>query len=224
MIINYLRCSTEDQANSQNGINAQSDASVRWSKIQGEEISKTFSDEGISGATGIEKRPGLMAAINELSHGDILLVAKRDRLGRDPLVLAMIEATINRAGAKIISAAGEGTENDDPSSILMRRMVDAFSEYERLIIKARTKSALAAKKARGERTGGIPYGFTLAENGITLIENKKEQDVLSLIRKLRSKGLSFRKIGTELEKRGISTKKGGKWQAMTIKQLCEVVA
>jgi DNA invertase Pin-like site-specific DNA recombinase len=70
-----------------------------------------------------------MAAINELDNGDILLVAKRDRLGRDPLVLAMIESTVARAGAKIVSAAGEGTESDEPSAILMRRMIDAFSEY-----------------------------------------------------------------------------------------------
>ena len=54
----------------------------------------------------------------------------------------------------------KGTEDDDPSSILMRRMIDAFAEYEKLIIGARTKSGLAAKRRRGEKTGGmVPYGF-----------------------------------------------------------------
>lgn len=224
MIISYLRVSTEEQVNSHNGLNAQIDACIKWADGQGMAITKTFSDDGISGAASIEKRNGLMSALNELGKGSILLVAKRDRLGRDPMVLAMIEAAVNRSGAKIISAAGEGTESDDPSAVLMRRMVDAFSEYERLIIKARTKSALAAKKARGERTGGIPYGFDLAADGVTLIENEKEQKALELIKKLRSEGLSFRKIGAELDKRGIVTKKGGKWQAMTISGLCQQVA
>jgi DNA invertase Pin-like site-specific DNA recombinase len=60
----------------------------------------------------------------------VLLVAKRDRIGRlDPLPMAMIESAVRRKRARIVSAAGEGTENDDPSSILMRRMIDAFAEY-----------------------------------------------------------------------------------------------
>lgn len=224
MIINYLRCSTDEQADSKNGLNAQSDACNRYAESRGEVVAMTFADEGISGAASIEKRPALMEALNNLNQGDVLLVAKRDRLARDPMVLAMIEATTKRAGAVIISAAGEGTENDDPTSILMRRMVDAFSEYERLIIKARTKSALAAKKARGERTGGIPYGYDLAADGVNLVENADEQKALKIMRDLRQRGLSFRKIGAELDKRGIATKKGAKWAAMTIKQLCEATA
>ena len=61
----------------------------------------------------------------------------------------MIESAIARKGARIASAAGEGTDNDDPSSILMRRMIDAFAEYERLIIKAKTKQLYELKKKRG---------------------------------------------------------------------------
>jgi DNA invertase Pin-like site-specific DNA recombinase len=224
MIINYLRCSTDEQADSKNGLNAQADACNRYAESRGEVVAMTFADEGISGAASVEKRPALMEALNNLNNGDVLLVAKRDRLARDPMVLAMIEATTKRAGAVIISAAGEGTENDDPTSILMRRMVDAFSEYERLIIKARTKSALAAKKARGERTGGIPYGYDLAADGVKLVVNADEQKALKIMRDLRQRGVVFREIGAELERRGIATKKGGKWAAMTIKQLCEATA
>jgi DNA invertase Pin-like site-specific DNA recombinase len=91
----------------------------------------------------------------QLKPGDSLLVAKRDRLGRDPIVVAMIESAVVRKGARIVSAAGEGTEGDEPSHVLMRHLIDAFAEYERLIIVARTKAALQAKKARGERVGYI---------------------------------------------------------------------
>jgi len=219
MIIVYLRCSTDEQAESHNGINAQSDACHKWATNQGATISEAYSDEGISGAAGIEKRPGLMTAINSLSAGDTLLVAKRDRLGRDPLVLAMIEATVTRTGARIASAAGEGTESDDPSSILMRRMVDAFSEYERLIIKARTKAALAAKKARGERTGAIPYGFDLAENGKDLTENQKEQEVIAEVKKLRAAGMTLTGVARNLAERGFRARNGKVFQATQIMRL-----
>ncbi len=39
----------------------------------------------------------------------------------------------------------------------MRRIVDAFAEYERLLIKAHTRAALAVKRSRGEQTCDIPY-------------------------------------------------------------------
>src|SRR5437764_1306819 len=100
---------------------------------------------------------------------DLLLVAKRDRLGRDVIEVAMIERLITKRGARIVSAAGEGTENDDPSGILMRRLIDSFAEYERLIIRARTRAALAAKRRRGERISRFaPFGYQLASDARTV--------------------------------------------------------
>ena len=102
----------------------------------------------------------------------------------------MIEAAIRRRGARIVSAAGEGTEGDGPTDVLTRRIVDACGEYERLIIKARTKAALAVKNGRGEKTGGaIPYGSIrgpdkLGSNGKavkTLVDCPAEQEVLCLM-------------------------------------------
>ena len=81
----------------------------------------------------------------------MLLVAKRDRLGRDVIAVAMIERLIAKRGARVVSAAGEGTDSDDPSALLMRRLIDSFAEYERALIAARTRAALAAKRRRGER-------------------------------------------------------------------------
>ena len=137
----------------------------------------------MSGALSLEKSPGMLNAISILKKGDMLVVAKRDRLGRDPLVVAMIESAIARKGARIVSAAGEGTENNDiPSSILMRRMIDAFGEYERLIIKARTKSALQAKKSKGQRVRHVRYGYRLANDKIHLVPDKREQETIRILR------------------------------------------
>lgn len=63
-------------------------------------LAAVFRDEGVSGSTGLDKRLGLLAAIAALKKGDLLLVAKRDRLGRDPLVVAMIEGAVQRKGAQ----------------------------------------------------------------------------------------------------------------------------
>ena len=161
-IIGYIRVSTDQQVESGLGLESQKQACNDYAQKLGNTIHEFFQDDGLSGSLTLEKRPGILQAIAALNKGAILVVAKRDRLGRDNFVLAMIESAVARKGARIVSAAGEGTNNDDPSSMLMRRMIDAFSEYERLIIKERTKAALHVKKGRNERVGHIPFGYQLS--------------------------------------------------------------
>jgi DNA invertase Pin-like site-specific DNA recombinase len=95
-------------------------------------------------------------------------------------------------------------------------MIDLFAQHERLMIKSRTKAALAAKARRGERTGQIPYGFTLATNGVALIVNEAEQAVIAQIQALRTAGHSLREIAQELNRQSIPTQKGQPWNHNTI--------
>ena len=56
-----------------------------------------------------------------------------------------------------LSAAGEVTgTGDDPSGLLMRLAIDSFAGYEAALIATRTRSALAAKRRRGERVSRFP--------------------------------------------------------------------
>ncbi len=216
-MVQYSRVSTDDQAESGAGLDAQSDACISVAAREGAELVGPFVDEGISGAAPMDRRPGLLEALALIGPGDVLLVSKRDRLGRDPIVVAMIEAAVGRQGGRVVSAAGEGTDGDDPTSVLMRRIVDAFAEYERLIIKARTRAALAARRSRGRRTGNVPLGFDLADEGerskaglpAALVANPVETATLATIRELRAGGLSLRGIASELDRRSIRPKKGG---------------
>jgi DNA invertase Pin-like site-specific DNA recombinase len=220
-IVVYRRVSTDEQAESGLGLEAQL-AACRTAAIRlGREIAFTFQDDA-SGGLPLDKRPVLVDAIASLGRGDTLLVAKRDRLSRgDPLVTGMIEAAVERAGARVVSAAGEGTDSDEPSAILMRRIVDAFGEYERLLIKARTKAALRAKRARGERTGQVPYGHHLAADGRTLEPDAAEAAAIGLVHELRAARMSLRAIARELDRRGILTKSGRPWRHTTIRDLLE---
>jgi DNA invertase Pin-like site-specific DNA recombinase len=130
-----------------------------------------------------------------LRRGDVLLVAKRDRLARDVIAVAMIERLIGKRGARVVSAAGEGSENDDPASVLMRRLIDSFAEYERLIISSRTRAALAAKRRRNERVSGIvPFGYRLGADKRTLVADDEEQATLAAVRALRGAGASLREV------------------------------
>lgn len=205
--IGYLRVSTEEQAASGLGLDAQRAALEATAARLGVELVAHHADEGLSGAKGVEDRPALLAAVGELERGDVLLVAKRDRLGRDPILVAMIERLVARRGARVVSAAGEGTENDDPTSVLMRRIVDAFAEYERLVIGARTKAALKAKRAAGKRAGTVPFGFYADPDG-TLHEHEGEQEVIRAALEAKADGLSQRAIVAELKARGFVGRTG----------------
>lgn len=114
-----------------------------------------------------------------------------------------------KRGARIISAAGEATAEgtDDPSAVLFRRLLDSFGEYERLLIGARTKAALAAKRQRGERISRfLPYGFTLAVDGRKLEPLPAEQAVIQVARVRRADGATLKAIAGELNAQGLRTR------------------
>jgi len=89
------------------------------------------------------------------------------------------------------------------------------------MIGIRTKAALAAKKARGERVGQVPMGFDADADG-RLHLNEDEQKALKIIRELHGRGWTLRAICAELEQRGIKTKKGkAKWQPKTVARIAK---
>ncbi len=202
----YLRVSTEEQAL---GAPAQKEAIRRWAKASGVEVVSWHTDQGVSGAAPLDKRPALLDALESLaqSGAGLLVVAKRDRLARDVMVAGFIELQARRRGARVVSAAGEGTEGDDPTAQLMRTIVDAFAEYERGIIRARTAAALAVKRSRGELTGKCPFGMRVGKDGKTLEPEPGEQAVIARALRL-SKKLSIRAVAAKLAAEGHRGRKG----------------
>jgi DNA invertase Pin-like site-specific DNA recombinase len=215
--VGYRRASTAEQREHGGaGLAAQADAIAAAAARLGLTVRATFDDLGVSGGLPLEQRPALLAALDALGRGDVLLIAKRDRLGRSVLNVAMIERLVERKNARIVSAAGEGSDDDGPTSRLMRSIIDAFSEYERQIIRARTKAALRTKKRRGECVGSVPLGRALAPNGKTLVPFEDEQRVLDLLYELREAGGTLRAVAAELNARAHRTRKGGVWYASYI--------
>jgi site-specific DNA recombinase len=220
-VIGYIRVSTEDQAESGLGLEAQTFALRQWSDRKGLELVGPFMDD-CTGAFPPEKRKGLPEAIAELEAGDVLLVAKRDRLARDVMIAGMVEAAVRKTKARVVSAAGEGTDDDSPASVLMRGIFDLFAQYERLVIKARTKAALGAKSRKGERVGQLPYGAELAPDGVHLVNVPAELAVITRVEAWRHKGRSLRWIAAQLDRRGVPPKGGGpRWSHSSVQSILD---
>lgn len=218
-LIGYLRVSTEEQAKSHLGLDAQKNALEKYAKDNNKEI--ILFEECKSGSLPIHKRPGLIDALDHLKKDDILLVYRRDRLSRDPQVMVSIQLFVDKVKARIISYSGEGTDNDDPSSILFRSILDCVANFERLIIAKRTKDAMNIKRQKKELIGRIPFGFQLAEDNKTLIPHPQEQEVVKLMLKLHNEeNLSYYKIAKVLTEQNIlkrdDTKKKTTWNQMNV--------
>ena len=211
-VVGYIRVSTEEQ---ELGPEAQRAALTRWCAEHGAQL-VAVAEDVVSGAAEVAKRPGLLAALSHLveHRAGVLLVARRDRLARDAVASAVIERLAERAGARILSACGTGN-GDGPEARLMRGVVDLFAEYERDVIRARTRAALAAKKARGEMTGTAPIGWRLAADGVHLEPHPREAAAVALVYELRARGATCAGIARYLDAKGVPCR-GARWRTTTV--------
>jgi site-specific DNA recombinase len=206
LAVAYIRVSTDEQ---RLGPEAQRAAVEAWATREGVQVASWHVDQGVSGGSDLGDRPALVAALGELRAlgAGLLVVAKRDRLARDVYVASTIERAVVQSGARVTSA--DGTANGDtPADAFMRTVIDGAAAYERALIRARTKAALAAKRARGERSGELPYGWRLGADGAHLEADEVEAAVLAVVRELRASGLSQRAIVAELAARRLVSRAG----------------
>ena len=212
--IAYLRVSTDEQ---HLGPEAQRAAIEAWAAREAMHVVAWHVDRGVSGAAPLDRRPALLEAVDALPRGGVLVVAKRDRLARDVVIAAMIERAAARVGASVVSADGVGV-GDGPEAALLRAMVDAFAQYERALIRTRTKGALQAKRRKGERVGGVPFGYHLADDGTHVVRDDAEQRTLVRVHALARDGLSQRAIA-ELLNAELVPARGNRWHATTVARL-----
>lgn len=205
LAVAYLRVSTDAQ---QLGPEAQRAAIEAWAAREGVRVASWHVDQGVSGGAELEQRPALVAALADLraNRAGVLVVAKRDRLARDVYVATTIERAAAQTGARVACADGAGN-GDSPTDAFMRTIVDGAAAYERALIRARTKAALSAKRARGERAGEVPYGFTADAAG-KLAPNEAERAVIAQVRELRAAGLPLRAVVAQAAALGLVSRAG----------------
>jgi DNA invertase Pin-like site-specific DNA recombinase len=108
-----------------------------------------------------DDRPGLAACVKALRLGDMLVVWKLDRLGRDlrHLVNLVHELTQRGIGLRVLAGEGGALDTTTAAGKLVFGIFASLAEFERALIAERTKAGLAAARARG-RKGGAPFKMT----------------------------------------------------------------
>lgn len=141
-VIAYTRVSTDDQTceNQRRAIEA------RYN------VSKTFSDDGVSGGIAAALRPAMASLLAYVRDGDTVIVSAIDRLGRDTIdVLTTVQA-LKEKGVSVVSMR-EGFDLATDAGKLMLTMLAAVAELERSNMKARQLAGLERARAEGVNLG-----------------------------------------------------------------------
>ena len=202
-VIGYIRVSTEQQAESGCSLEAQRNKLIQYANLYDLELLRIEVDT-VSGKT-IE-REGLQNALNSISTGEAegLVVAKLDRLTRSVRDLGdLIDQYFQNAALLSVS---EQIDTRSAGGRLVLNVLASVSQWEREVIGERTSTALRHKIAVGEHVGRPKYGFKVVNS--ELIQDETEQQVLSIVRRYRRKGLTLKAIAKELTTQGFRTRKG----------------
>ena len=175
MLIGYARVSKIDQQDTRAQVKALKEAGCR----------RIF-EEHASG--GRWERPELHRALDHLRQGDVLVVWKLDRLSRSLKDLLHILETITETEAGFRSLT-EAIDTTTPAGRMMLQMLGAFAEFERSMVRERTRMGLQAARERGRVGGRLPK-LTAHQRGeaIKMVESgsKTGAEVARLFRVHRS--------------------------------------
>jgi DNA invertase Pin-like site-specific DNA recombinase len=202
LFFGYSRVSTDEQAQSGNGLQAQRSAIDAEAARRGWTV-EHHADEGASGKyinVDLQEALQLLAS----GQGDGLIVSKLDRLARSIVHAANIIDAAQAQGWSLV-ILDLGVDLSTATGRAFANTIMVFAQLERELISERTKAALAAKKARGESIGRP----RLATAGVV------RRIVLG-----RNAGLSFGRIARALEAEAILSPAGRPtWQASTVRRI-----
>jgi putative DNA-invertase from lambdoid prophage Rac len=141
----YCRVSTADQTTQNQSLEIESAGFA----IQPHRII----EESISGSVAAKERRGFSKLLDRLEKGDILVVTKLDRLGRNAMdVRATIEHLAD-LGVRIHCLALGGVDLTSPAGKMTMQVIAAVAEFERDLLIERTQSGINRAKAEGKRFG-----------------------------------------------------------------------
>lgn len=206
-VIGYIRVSTEEQADSGAGLEAQRAAIVSECARRGWELTAVVEDAGFSAKD--LRRPGIREALLVLEAGGAegLVVSKLDRLSRSTLDFTMVMETARKRGWALVSLDC-AVDTSSPAGEAMANVMATFAQLERRLIGQRTKDALAVRRAAGVRLGRPP-GISVA--------------LRARIRGDLGSGLSLGAIARCLNEEGVPTVQGGRcWYRSTVRAAARV--
>jgi len=206
--IAYYRVSTDKQAESGLGLEAQTSAVHQAVTARGWQIVAELTDAGVSGKN--LQRPALTEALEMLKAGtaDVLVVKTLDRVSRSVVDFAWLMGKATKGGWALV-ALDLDIDTSTPMGEMVANVYVSVGQMERKLIGQRTSAAMQAGKAQGKRYG----------RPVQMAQSTRE-----FIAQAHESGHSLRQIVALLEAEGIPTARGGQWTAATVRRVLQSLA
>lgn len=167
----YCRVSTADQT---------TDNQVREIEAAGFKVDpKRIVAETVSGSVAAMERKGFAKLVDRLEAGDILIVTKLDRLGRNAMDVRSTVDSLAKEGVKVHCLALGGVDLTSPAGKMTMGVIAAVAEFERDLLVERTQAGLTRAKAEGKALGR-PSALT-AEQQATIRQRRNEGASLGVL-------------------------------------------
>src|SRR5512142_1938604 len=150
----YIRVSTEDQAESGLGMDAQRSRCKAMCEVKAWPEPTFYVDDGISGTKPVAKRPGLRKMIEDIEAGriDAVVISSLDRLGRSAHIIINLVEEFRQKHIALVSCK-ESFDTSTPQGQLMLGIFAVLAQFERDLISQRTTDALVERELRDGETG-----------------------------------------------------------------------
>lgn len=115
--------------------------------------SQRLIEEHISGSVAASERPGFSKLLDRIENGDVLIVTKLDRLGRNAMDIRKTVEQLAAADIRVHCLALGGVDLTSAAGRMTMQVISAVAEFERDLLLERTHSGIARAKAAGKRFG-----------------------------------------------------------------------
>src|SRR3954451_5921279 len=112
--------------------------------------------ETVSGSIAVGQRRGFARLLDRLEAGDVLVVTKLDRLGRNAMDVGATVAKLDELGVRVHCLALGGVDLTSSTGKLTMSVINAVAEFERDLLIERTQAGLSRAKAEGKTLGRPP--------------------------------------------------------------------
>ncbi len=228
--IGYQRFSPRPDADETQSNEKQLECIRRYCEQRGYTLAQNYEDRDITGgddsaevdaAKVLQARPGLLAALDSLRRGMVLVVRWRSRLARSVYIQEYCHRRAQKAGSRI--EASDEPNGDLPTDAFMRHVFAGLSEMQRLEARIRTGLAMRRHQNIEHRLQGRadrpPFGWRVNPDGprnaagrpCQLVEDESEQNTLTLLLMMHSLGKNSREICRLLDDDGFP-RRGKTWR------------
>jgi DNA invertase Pin-like site-specific DNA recombinase len=219
----YLRVSTSEQADHGVSLEAQEAKLRAYCELRGLDVAAVVIDAGVSAGKPLASREGGKRVLDLVQRKQVQAVVayKLDRLFRNCADCLMTTEQWDKKSVALhlVDLGGQTLDTSSAMGRFFLTVMAGAAELERGLVIERTTAAMAHKKAIGQRVGDIPYGYELADDGITLLPHEGEQALIDAVREARRRGLAQRAIVAELTRQGFTTRKGTAIQLTQVQRI-----